>query len=102
MTSDRIQSELKRLSAQMQERKDLDNILIMEAICEIEDLQTKFEDMSNKYVRLLKECRELSQKLVDSGNEKLINPDWNDPIWQVGYIQGVNDSINVVEGSNIE
>lgn len=102
MMSDKIQSELKRLSEQMQERKDPDNILIMEAICEIEDLSTKFEDMSNKYVRLLKECRELSQKLVDSGNEKLINPDWNDPIWQVGYIQGVNDSINVVEGSTIE
>ena len=102
MTSSKIQSELKRLSAQMQEKQDPDNILIMEALCEIEDLQTKFEDMSSKYVRLIKECRELSQKLVDSGNEKLINPDWDDPIWQVGYIQGVNDSINVIEESNIE
>ena len=97
MTSDKIQSELKRLSTQMQERKDPDGILVMEAMCELEDLNTKFKDVSNKYAALLKDYRELSQTLIDSGNEGLLgSSNWNDPSWQVGYIQGVQDCVNIV------
>ena len=50
-----LQKELKRLSTQMQDRKDPDNIVVMEALCEIEDLQAKFDEISSKYVQLIKE-----------------------------------------------
>ena len=97
-----LQKELKRLSAQLQENKDPDNIVVMEALCEIEDLQAKFDEISAKYVKLIKECRELSEKLVDSGNERLISPDWSDTMWQVGYITGVQDSVNLVNERSFE
>lgn len=95
--NDRLQKELKRLSKQMQDKKDPDNILVMEAMCEIEDLQAKFDEISEKYVNLLKKVRDLPQELIDSGNEGLVGSDnWNNPTWQVGYIQGVQDSVNLV------
>ena len=97
-----LQKELKRLSTQMQDRKDPDNIVVMEALCEIEDLQAKFDEISSKYVQLIKECRALSQTLIDSGNERLISPDWKDTMWQVGYITGVQDSVNLVNERSFE
>lgn len=89
--------ELNKISKKMQKLHDADNITIMEAMCEIEDLQTKFDDVSLKYATLLRECRELTEKLVETGNQKLINPDWKDPNWQVGYITGVTETISTIE-----
>ena len=100
--NDTLINGLKRLSKQLQEKKDPDNIVVMEALCEIEDLQAKFDEISSKYVQLIKECRELSQTLIDSGNERLISPDWKDTMWQVGYITGVQDSVNLVNERRFE
>ena len=94
--------DLKRVSRKLQDAKDLDYITVMEAGCEIEDLQAKFDTISKQYVNLVKECRELTQKLIDTGNKKLINPDWEDPNWQVGYITGVTEMISVVKENENE
>lgn len=101
MTHEQIQKGLKALSKRLQFEKDPDNILVMEAMCEIQDLQTKFEYIQANYTRLLKQCRELSQQLADTGNEKLIHPDWLDPNWQIGYITGVSDAIAIVEQKEV-
>lgn len=101
MTHDQIQTGLKALSKKLQLEKDPDNILVMEAMCEIQDLQTKFDDIQDRYVKLLKNCRELSEKLVETGNERLIHPDWLDPNWQIGYIAGVSDAITMIEQKEV-
>ena len=95
--NDRIQRDLKRISSEMQLAKNPDNIVVMEAMDEIQDLQAKYDQISKQYVDLLKEYRELAQRLIDTGNTKLIKPDWDDPNWQVGYITGVTDMIAVVK-----
>ena len=97
-----LQKNLKRLSNQMQSDQNPDNIIIMEAMCEIEDLQAKYDTISHNYTCLIKEYRELSQRLIDTGNAKLIHPDWDDPNWKVGFISGVSEMLKVLKEAENE
>ncbi len=97
-----LMKALKTLSNKMQDSKDSNYITVMEASCEIEDLQAKYDMVASNYAHLIREYRELAQRLIDAGNAKLIHPDWDDPNWEVGYITGVSDMLAIVKETENE
>jgi len=97
MTGDSLQKKLKEYSNILQLAGDSHYILVMEAMCEIQDLQAKFTSVQQNYLELLNKQHNMIQELIDKGNEKVINPEWLNPDWQVGYITGVSDSIAIVK-----
>jgi hypothetical protein len=100
--SESLLKNLKQVSRKMQDSKDLDYITVMEAMCEIEDLQAKYEQISKDYVALRNSYQGLVQKMTDAGNSKVAHLDWDDPNWQLGYITGVTEMIEIVKENENE
>jgi len=95
MTTDCIKTELKRLSKQLQLNKNPDNILVMEACAEIENLQAMYENIVQELVQMRKRTDNIVEELTESCNQHLANiKDVQQDGYVVGYIECANQIIN--------
>ena len=93
MTNESIKKELKRLSRQMQLDKNPDNILVMEACTEIENLQAMYNGIVQELVQMRQRTNNLIEELTESCNNQVEKVQ---KIQQDGYVVGYIDCANQI------
>ena len=95
MTLETIQHELKRLSKQMQLEKNVDNILVMEAECELENLQTQYENIVKELVEYGHRIDHIRENVAQQATDKWDNTKIHDDKYKIGYVDCTNDVLKL-------
>ena len=96
MTAEKIDSELKRLSQQMQADKNPDNILIMEAACEIQNLRAMYNGILEDLIRMRERKSTIVATLQKQCSDKCDKAEINDVRYKIGYLDCTNDVITLM------